>query len=64
LWNNSAESYTNVTFNEKEAMNKLLMPYEAPELFLISVRVEKGFAVSSDIEPGEGGGELGYDETY
>ena len=37
-------------------MNKLLMPYEAPELFLISVRVEKGF--------GEGGGELGYDETY
>ena len=42
-------------------MNKLLMPYEAPELFLISVRVEKGFAVSSDIEPGEGGGELGYD---
>ena len=44
--------------------NKLLMPYEAPELFLISVRVEKGFAVSSDIEPGEGGGELGYDETY
>ena len=30
---------------------------------LISVRVEKGFAVSSDIEPGEGGGELG-DETY
>ena len=43
-------------------MNKLLMPYEAPELFLISVRVEKGFAVSS--EPGEGGGELGYDETY
>lgn len=45
-------------------MNKLLMPYEAPELFLISVRVEKGFAVSSDIEPGEDGGELGYDETY
>ena len=45
-------------------MNKLLMPYEAPELLLISVRVEKGFAVSSDIEPGEGGGELGYDETY
>ena len=41
MWNNSAESYTNVTFNEKEAMNKLLMPYEAPELFLISVRVEK-----------------------
>lgn len=33
-------------------------PYEAPELMLISVRVEKGFAVSSDIEPGTGGGEL------
>ena len=45
-------------------MNKLLMPYEAPELFLISVRVENGLAVSGDIEPGEGGGELGYDETY
>ena len=44
-------------------MNKLLMPYEAPELSLISVRVEKGFAVSSDIEPGEGGGEL-RDEPY
>ena len=45
-------------------MNKLLMPYEAPELFLISVRVEKGFAESSDNEPAEGGGELGYAETY
>ena len=36
-------------------MKKQSMPYEAPEL----VRVEKGFAVSSDIEPGTGGGELG-----
>ena len=40
-------------------MKKMLMPSEAPELFQISVRVEKGFAASSDIEPGTGGGELG-----
>ena len=40
-------------------MKKQSMPYEAPELVQISVRVEKGFAVSSDIEPGTGGGELG-----
>lgn len=33
-------------------MKKQSMPYEAPELVQISVRVEKGFAVSSDIEPG------------
>ena len=38
-------------------MKKQSMPYEAPELVQISVRVEKGFAVSS--EPGTGGGELG-----
>ena len=38
-------------------MKKQSMPYEAPELVQISVRVEKGFAVSSDIEPGTG--ELG-----
>ena len=36
-------------------MKKQSMPYEAPELVQISVRVEKGFAVSSDIEPGTGG---------
>ena len=40
-------------------MKKQSMPYEAPELVQISVRVEKGFAVGSDIEPGTGGGELG-----
>ena len=34
------------------------MTYEAPELHLISVCVEKGFAASS-IEPGTDGGELG-----
>ena len=40
-------------------MKNQSMPYEAPELFQISVRVEKGFATSSDIEPGNPGGELG-----
>ena len=40
-------------------MKKQSMPYEAPELVQISVRVEKGFAVSSDIERGTGGRELG-----
>lgn len=39
-------------------MKKQAMPYEAPELVTISVRVEKGFAASSEIEPGTGGGEL------
>ena len=45
-------------------MKNQFLPYEAPELSLISVRVEKGFAVSSDIEPGTGGGELGGTRTY
>ena len=40
-------------------MKKQTMTYEAPELYLISVCVEKGFAASSGIEPGTGGGELG-----
>lgn len=40
-------------------MKRQATPYEAPELMQISVRVEKGFAASSDIEPGTGGGELG-----
>lgn len=44
-------------------MKKQSMPYEAPELVQISVRVEKGFAVSSDIEPGTGGTRsLSYDD--
>ena len=30
-------------------MKKQSMPYEAPELVQISVRVEKGFAVSSEL---------------
>lgn len=40
-------------------MKKQTMTYEAPELYLISVCVEKGFAASSSIEPGTDGGELG-----
>lgn len=40
-------------------MKKQTMTYEAPELYLISVCVEKGFAASSGIEPGTGSGELG-----
>ena len=32
-------------------MKKQTMTYEAPELHLISVCVEKGFAASSGIEP-------------
>ena len=32
-------------------MKKQTMTYEAPELYLISVCVEKGFAASSGIEP-------------
>ena len=46
-------------FIKKSTMKNQSMPYEAPELFQISVRVEKGFATSSDIEPGNPGGELG-----
>ena len=45
-------------------MKKKLPPYESPEMFQISVRVEKGFAASSDIEPGTGGGELGGTRSY
>jgi hypothetical protein len=45
-------------------MKKQTMTYEAPELFLISVCVEKGFAASSGIEPGTGGGELGASRSY
>ncbi|WP_295935470.1 hypothetical protein [uncultured Alistipes sp.] len=40
-------------------MKKQSMPYEAPELFQFYVCVEKGFAASSGIEPGNPGGELG-----
>lgn len=40
-------------------MKKQTMTYEVPELYLISVCVEKGFAASSSIEPGTDGGELG-----
>lgn len=37
---------------------KTQLIYEAPDLYVMSVCVEKGFAASSDIEPGTGGGEL------
>ena len=40
-------------------MKKQTMTYEAPELYLISVCVENGFAASRSIEPGPDGGELG-----
>lgn len=40
-------------------MKKQNLIYEAPDMYVMSVCVEKGFAASSDIEPGTGGGELG-----
>lgn len=38
--------------------------YEAPELYIMSVCVEKGFAASGEIEPGTGGGELGDTRSF
>ena len=40
-------------------MKKQNLIYEAPDVYVMSVCVEKGFAASSDIEPGTGGGEPG-----
>ena len=40
-------------------MKKQSMPYEATELGQNPERVDERVAVSSDIEPGTGGGELG-----
>lgn len=45
-------------------MKKQPIAYEAPELYLICVSVEKGFAASSGIEPGNPGGELRGTRSY
>lgn len=45
-------------------MKKQPLIYEAPDVCVMSVCVEKGFAASSGIEPGTGGGELGDTRSY